>query len=89
MPSGSFYMMIKIDMEKLIPHYKSSMDVFRALVEEQNISTLPGEVFNVDGFFRIVLTAPLEILIEGCNRIKEFFENHFKLMESEKRLKSG
>lgn len=81
-------MMIKIDIEKLT-HYKSSMDVYRALIEEQNLSTLPGEVFNFEGFLRIVLTAPLDILIEGCNRIKEFFEHHFKLMESEKRLKSG
>lgn len=88
MPSGSFYMMIKVDMEKLT-HFKSSMEIFRALIEEQNISTLPGEVFNFEGFLRIVLTAPLDILIEGCNRIKEFFENHAKLMESEKRLKSG
>lgn len=86
MPSGSFYMMIKVDMEKL-SHFKSSMEVFRTLVEEQNVSTLPGEIFNFEGFLRIVLTAPLDILIEGCNRIKEFFEHHCKLVESEKFLK--
>lgn len=75
-------------MEKLT-QFKSSMDVFRALIVEQNIGTLPGEIFNFDGFLRIVLSAPLDILIDGCNRIKEFFDFQCKFIESEKRLKSG
>lgn len=75
-------------MEKLTP-FKSSMDVFRALIEEQNLSILPGEIFNLEGFLRIVLTAPLDVLIESCNRIKLFFENQIMLMESKKQLKNG
>lgn len=86
MPSGSFYMMIKIELEKF-PAFSSSMDVFRALIEEENVHVFPGEIFNFNGFIRIVLTVPIEGLVDGCSRIKEFFERNCKL--SDKYLKKG
>lgn len=88
MPSGSFYMMIKIDMEKFT-NFNSSMDVFRTLIEEENVHVFPGEIFNFHGLIRIVLTVPIDALIDGCTRIKEFFERHYKLSDSEKFLKKG
>lgn len=88
MPSGSFYMMIKIELDNF-PRFNSSMDVFRSLIEEENVHVFPGEIFNVEGFMRIVLTVPLDALIDGCTRIKEFCERNFKLCDSEKTLKMG
>lgn len=80
-------MMIKIELEKF-PKFSSSMDVFRALIEEENVHIFPGEIFNFTGFMRIVLTVPMDALIDGCTRIKEFCEKNCKL-DSEKFLKKG
>lgn len=81
-------MMIKIELENF-PKFNSSMDVFRALIEEENVHVFPGEIFNFNGFIRIVLTVPSDALVDGCNRIKEFCERNCKLSDSEKCLKKG
>lgn len=39
---------------------------------------LPGKCFDVDNFIRIVLTVPKEMIIEACERIKEFCKEHYK-----------
>lgn len=67
--------MIAIDHEKL-QKVNSSLDFMRKLAMEQSVFVLPGECFNYPGFIRLVLTAPEEILIDACKRIKEFCENN-------------
>lgn len=48
-----------------------------ALANEQSVFVFPGENFNFCGYFRIVMTAPENMLIDACNRLKEFSEKHF------------
>ena len=77
MPKGAFYMMIGIDFEKF-PTISTSLDFMRQLKEEQNVYIFPGEPFYYPGFFRIVLTAPEDTLVEACERIKEFCAKHYQ-----------
>ena len=70
------YMMIGVELSKF-PELSSSFAFMRALATDQSVFVYPGEGFNFDGFFRIVITAPEELLIEVCNRMKEFCEKHF------------
>lgn len=77
MPRGAMYMMIGINHSKLedIP---TSLTFMRKLAMEQSVFVFPGEPFSYPGFFRIILTAPEEILVEFCGRIKEFCEKYQK-----------
>ena len=76
MPSGAMYIMVGID-RKLIPKAKangSPGDVLftEQLVKEQNVFCLPGTCFKYPNYMRIVLTVPLEMIKEACDRINEF-----------------
>ncbi|KAG5684608.1 hypothetical protein PVAND_013833 [Polypedilum vanderplanki] len=86
-PRGGMYIMIKIELEKF-PKFKTCLEFTQQLIREQSVATFPGyPCFNFPGFFRIVLTVPKELIIEACERIKEFCEQNCK--QSEKYLKSG
>lgn len=87
MPRGSMYLMAKIELEKF-PDIKDDLEFSQKLLNEQSVGVFPGKCFNVDNFMRIVLTVPKEMIIEACERIKEFCEKHCKC-NSEKYLKSG
>jgi tyrosine aminotransferase len=87
-PRGGMYLMIKIELEKF-PKSKTCLEFTQQLIREQSVATFSGyPCFNFPGFFRIVLTVPKEMIIEACERIKEFCEQNCK--QSEKPyLKSG
>lgn len=68
-------MMLKVHLE-MFPKFNSTMEFFKALIYEQNVQTFPGEIFEFEGFIRLVITVPIDVLEEGCQRIKEFCENH-------------
>jgi len=77
MPSGAMYMMVGLKMESF-PDIPTELDFVQSLVKEQSVFCLPGKCFNIDNYIRIVLTVPREMIIEACNRIKEFCEKHYK-----------
>lgn len=72
------YMAIKIELEKF-EEIDSSMEFMQLLVKEQNVYTFPSECFYQEGFLRIVITVPKELLIESCERIGEFCKKHRKI----------
>lgn len=76
MPKGGIFLMFGIDFKKF-PKFSSSFDFFRALANDQSVFAFPSECFNYGGFLRICITAPEEMLIEACERIKEFCSKHF------------
>lgn len=79
LPKGAMYMMIKIELEKF-PEYSSCQDFTEGLIQEQSVLLFPsGPCFNFPGFMRIVLTVTEEMIIEACERIKEFSERHIQL----------
>jgi len=76
MPKGAMYMMIGIQLNRF-PDFSSCMEFAEALVREQSVKLFPGfPCFNFPGYLRIVLTVPEDLIIEACQRIKEFCEAH-------------
>jgi tyrosine aminotransferase len=79
MPRGAMYMMVGIDPEVL--DYDCDIKFSRALLQEQNIMVLPGQVFNVHGYFRLVITLPSKDLLEAAERLKQFCAAHPRRVE--------
>lgn len=71
------YMMIQVELEKF-PEFDTSLSFMRHLAMEQSVFTLPSEGFNFPGFLRVVLTAPQNILLETCERMREFCKQHYQ-----------
>lgn len=79
-PSGAFYMMIKIHLENF-KRFSTDLEFIDALTEEQSVLAFPGPCFQIKGYFRFVLTVPLDKLIEACQRINEFCISHCDKIE--------
>jgi len=91
MPEGAMYMMIGIDIEGF-PEFQDDLSLMQAMIEEQSVFCLPGTVFEMPNYMRIVLTVPEEMIEEACSRMAEFCEKHYrskgvKLFEQDKFLK--
>lgn len=72
------YLMIKVELEKF-PEYTSCLEFSEALITEESVLLFPGvPCFQFHGFIRIVLTVPEDLIIEACERIKEFCERHIQ-----------
>ena len=75
MPDGAMYMMVGLD-RGAFPAFDNCTQIVEGLVKEQSVFCLPGMCFNIENFFRIVLTIPEEMIIEACDRIAEFCDAH-------------
>lgn len=78
MPDGAMYMMIGIDVDHF-PEYPTELLFVQDLVKEQSVFCLPGQCFEYPNYIRIVLTVPEDMIVEACNRIAEFCEQHYKI----------
>ena len=58
--------------------HKSEVEFSRELLREQAVMVLPGGVFGIDNYFRVVFTKPEEKLREAYGRIAEFCAKHRK-----------
>ncbi|KAL7630058.1 UNVERIFIED_CONTAM: hypothetical protein RMT77_019814 [Armadillidium vulgare] len=80
MPQGAMYMMVGIDMA-CFPEFETDLQMVEAMICEESVFCLPGKCFNVTNFFRVVLTVPSEQMKVACERIEEFCNRHYKLVE--------
>eukprot|EP00920_Eleutheroschizon_duboscqi_P014135 GHVT01032978.1.p1 GENE.GHVT01032978.1~~GHVT01032978.1.p1 ORF type:complete len:156 (+),score=25.91 GHVT01032978.1:174-641(+) len=71
-PQGAMYCMVRFD-PIAFPGSDSSSSLFPTSVEfaerllaEESVFVLPGEIFNIQNFFRIVTAAPIGKLQEAC-----------------------
>ncbi|PWA22142.1 hypothetical protein CCH79_00020160 [Gambusia affinis] len=71
MPSGAMYLMVGIEMDHF-PEFQNDVDFTERLVTEQSVFCLPASAFEYPDFFRVVLTVPEELMLEACDRIREF-----------------
>lgn len=71
------YMMIGIDIA-CFPAFKDDLTLMQGMIEEQSVFCLPGTVFEIPNFMRIVLTVPEEAIIDACNRMAEFCQKHYR-----------
>jgi tyrosine aminotransferase len=46
------------------------------LLEEENVFVLPGKIFKIENFIRIVICPPPEMLREAVDRIRQFCQRH-------------
>lgn len=67
-PQGAMYVMVGLDESVL----GNDVEFSTNLVEEESVFVLPGSVFEMPNYIRIVITSPREILKEACERIHEF-----------------
>ncbi len=68
---GSMFMMVRVDMSRF-PQFKSDLEFIEDLGSEQSVFCLPGQCFNYPNSMRLVLTLPMDLLWEACQRILEF-----------------
>jgi aspartate aminotransferase len=73
-PKGAFYS---------FPRYEAgqqSVEMCKEILLEQGVGLVPGAVFNAEKHFRIAYSQPKDILKEGLERIRAYFEgkNEYK-----------
>lgn len=73
MPKGAFYVFPKLSSLKM-----SSFEISMKLLEEECVSTTPGDFFGNSGkgHIRLSYAANLETIAEAVERIKRFVEKH-------------
>ncbi|XP_043789175.1 tyrosine aminotransferase isoform X1 [Apis laboriosa] len=75
MPNGAMYMMVYIDLP-CFPEFNSDLEFVQRLLMEESVFCLPGQCFDYPSYMRLVITIPMEMLEEACQRIQEFCERH-------------
>jgi len=77
-PQGAMYVMVQIDLTKFHPESGITDDLqfCQMLMREESVVVLPGQVFRIKNFFRIVICAPIEKLSEAFDRIEQFCLRH-------------
>ncbi|OMH82842.1 Tyrosine aminotransferase [Zancudomyces culisetae] len=75
-PQGSMYVMGLVDYSKFRPEVADYFSFFHALKHEENVSILPGDLFDFPDSFRFVITPPPELLNEAFDRIHAFCTRH-------------
>lgn len=76
-PQGAMYMMVGIDIQSFTD-ITSGVDFAKLLLTEENVQVLPGEIFHMPNFFRVVYTKPTSIVEEAAKRIEDFCSRHAK-----------
>lgn len=74
-PKAAMYAMVGIDMKRF-PGFPSDVEFSQALLDDQQVFVLPGSCFTMPNFFRVVLCAPGEKLLEAAKRMAAFCEKH-------------
>ncbi|KAJ8905046.1 hypothetical protein NDN08_001558 [Rhodosorus marinus] len=68
-PQGSMFMLVNVRGVNA-----DDLTFARDCFDRQRIIVLPGTVFGVPGYVRITFSAPREVLMEACDRLKEYCE---------------
>jgi tyrosine aminotransferase len=76
-PHGAMYMMIGIDQSKF-PEFVDDIAFAKALLAEEAVFVLPGQVFRIKNFMRLVVCPPLDKLREACDRLENFCNKHYQ-----------
>ena len=82
-PSGALYMTVKIE-ESL---YGNENVFLQQLIYEENVFCLPGTVFFCPAVFRMTLIFPREVIVDACNRIRNFCMK--RVVEKKKSLRNN
>ena len=70
-PNGAMYAMVRINTEAL-EGIRDDADFAMQILTEENLFVLPGKIFGMDSFVRVVICLPPEKLADAFSRIKNF-----------------
>ncbi|XP_017886559.1 tyrosine aminotransferase [Ceratina calcarata] len=85
MPDGAMYMMVYLDLA-CFPEFNSDLEFVQRLLMEESVFCLPGQCFDYPSYMRLVITVPVDMIKEACQRIEEFCErHHYKTAEHMRR----
>lgn len=70
-PQGAMYVMVEVD-TSVLTGIKDDFDFTQKLLDEESVFVLPGQCFGMLNYFRIVFSAPHEVLNDAYTRIAQF-----------------
>ncbi|CAI5736715.1 unnamed protein product [Hyaloperonospora brassicae] len=74
-PQGAMYAMAKIRTD-ILTTIKDDLDFTQKLLDEESVFVLPGQCFGMTGYFRIVFSAPHDVLADAYIRLEDFCRRH-------------
>ncbi|KAG7394630.1 hypothetical protein PHYBOEH_004940 [Phytophthora boehmeriae] len=74
-PQGAMYAMVKVQTH-VLTKIKDDFDFTQKLLDEESVFVLPGQCFGMTNYFRIVFSAPHEVLEDAYTRIAQFCHRH-------------
>ncbi|KAK4687061.1 tyrosine aminotransferase, partial [Tremellales sp. Uapishka_1] len=77
MPQGALYMLVRIALAEF-PDFKDDADFCAALYKEEAVFVLPGQCFSAKGYFRVVNGAPVEVMRDVMERLRDFCGRHVR-----------
>lgn len=60
------------------PEFTNDVQFTEQLLAEQSVHCLPATCFEYPNFFRIVITVPEVMMLEACERIRQFCKQHYQ-----------
>ncbi len=78
MPGGTFYAFPSFAgfIQKAEESIPDTLKLSELLLEQKRVAVIPGEAFGAPGYLRTSFAASLEVIEEGCARIRRFVESH-------------
>lgn len=73
-PQGAFYMMVGFDPSFF--DFVDDLEVCERLIMEESVICLPGIIFGIPNFIRLVYCAPPDMITKATDRIKAFLTRH-------------
>ncbi|KAE8912812.1 Tyrosine aminotransferase [Phytophthora fragariae] len=74
-PQGAMYAMVKVN-TNVLTKIKDDFDLTQKLLDEESVFVLPGQCFGMTNYFRIVFSAPHDVLADAYTRLADFCHRH-------------
>jgi tyrosine aminotransferase len=75
-PGGAMYTLLRLDTSRFDEAIRSDVSFCEALLREENVFVLPGSCFGLEDMIRIVFCAPIPVLQQATDRIRDFCFRH-------------
>jgi len=75
LPHGAMYAMVRVEVSEF-KDLADEVEFAQKLLSEEFVFVLPGRVFGLENYFRVVTCPPISQLTIACNRIRDFCARH-------------
>jgi tyrosine aminotransferase len=75
-PTAAMYLLLGVDIAHF-PDFASDVEFCAALVKDQALFCIPGQSFGIDNHMRLVIAAPNAVLVDACERLKDFCAKYY------------